>query len=234
MTGGSRGIGGAISEALADAGATVAVNYRSDSASAEQMLARLGGESSAWQANIADAEASTEMVNGIIERHGRLDLLIASAGVWRGGPIETLDPEDWELVIRTSLGGTFNLARAVLPTMRENGFGRIVVISSVIGVIGFPGDTAYASAKAGLFGFVRALAKECGRDGITVNAIAPGFIETDMTSAVSNGAREMMIGRTILRRPGKPSEIASAARYLSCEADYVTGQTLVVDGGMML
>jgi 3-oxoacyl-[acyl-carrier protein] reductase len=137
-------------------------------------------------------------------------------------------------VIRTSLGGAYNLCRAALPAMRANGFGRIVVVSSVIGMIGFPGDSAYASAKAGLFGFVRALAKEVGRDGITVNAIAPGFVETEMTSAVSGGARDLMLRRTILRRPGKPSEIASAARFLTCEGDYVTGQTIVVDGGMML
>lgn len=234
VTGGSRGIGGAISEALADAGATVAVNYRSDSASAEDIVARLGSDSSTWQADVADPEASAKMVEGVIERHGRLDLLIANAGVWRGGPIESVAPEDWELVIQTSLGGAFNLARASLPTMRANGFGRIVVVSSVIGMIGFPGDSAYASAKAGLFGFVKALAKECGEDGITVNAIAPGFVETDMTSAVSRGARELMLRRTILRRPGKPSEIAAAARFLTCDADYVTGQTLVVDGGMTL
>jgi 3-oxoacyl-[acyl-carrier protein] reductase len=141
---------------------------------------------------------------------------------------------DWRAVLATSLDGAFNVARAAVPPMRAGGFGRIVAIGSVIGLVGFPGDTAYATAKAGLLGFVRSLSKEVGRDGITVNAVLPGFIETDMTAAVPVASRERMLARTSLRRAGTAEDVAQAVRFLVCEGAYITGQALVVDGGFSL
>jgi NAD(P)-dependent dehydrogenase (short-subunit alcohol dehydrogenase family) len=234
VTGGSRGIGAAISRELGACGADVAVNYRSDHDAARAVVAELGAGASSWAADVSDREAVEAMVAGVTEHHGGLDVLVVNAGVWRGGPIEQLPPSDWSLVVETSLTGAFYLVRAALPALRERGFGRVVVVSSVIGLIGYAGDSAYASAKAGLFGFVKSVAKECGRDGITVNAVAPGFVETDMTEEVPERARERMLARTSLRRPGRPEEIAGAVRFLACDGSYVTGQTLVVDGGLSL
>jgi len=234
VTGGSRGIGAAISRELGACGADVAVNYRSDHGAAQAVVAELGAGASAWAADVSDREAVESMVADVTEHYGGLDVLVVNAGVWRGGSIEQLAPSDWSLVLDTSLTGAYYLVRAALPALRERGFGRVVVISSVIGLIGYPGDSAYASAKAGLFGFVKSVAKECGRDGITVNAVAPGFVETEMTAEVPERARERMLARTSLRRPGTPEEIAGAVRFLACDGSYVTGQTLVVDGGLSL
>ncbi len=134
-------------------------------------------------------------------------------------------------MLDTSLGGAYHVARAVVPGMRERGFGRIVVIGSVIGLVGFAGDSAYATAKAGLLGLTRSLSKELGRDGITVNAVLPGFIETDMTAEVPDRSRERMVSRTALDRPGTPGEVAAGVRFLAAEGSYVTGHTLLIDGG---
>lgn len=232
VTGGSRGIGAAVSTALADAGATVVVNYVRDEPAAQAVVAQLAG-ASMWRADVGDGDAVAAMIDGVVDRHGRLDVLIVNAGVWRGGPIDALSRADWDAVLQTSLTGAFYLTQAAAPALRRSG-GRIVVMSSVIGLVGFAGDAAYASAKAGLFGLVRSLAKELGRDGVLVNAVAPGFIDTDMTAAVAGRSRERMIGRTVLGRAGHVSEIAAATRFLACEASYVTGQVLVVDGGFSL
>jgi 3-oxoacyl-[acyl-carrier protein] reductase len=233
VTGGSRGIGAAIARTLAGAGATVAINYRSDRQAAERVAAECG-TASLWPADVADAEAVEAMVREVGDAHGRLDIAVANAGVWHGGPVDELDPRAWREVLDTSLGGAFNLARAVTPPMRAAGYGRFVAIGSVIGLVGFPGDAAYAAAKAGLVGFVRSLAKEVGRDGVTANVVAPGFVETDMTAAVSDRSRERLLQRAIIRRPGHPDEVAAAVRYLACDGAYVTGQVLVVDGGLVL
>jgi NAD(P)-dependent dehydrogenase (short-subunit alcohol dehydrogenase family) len=234
VTGGSRGIGAAISRELSGAGAEVAVNYLSNAAAAEAVVGELRAGAAPWQADVGDAAAVAAMVDAVAEHHGRLDVLVVNAGVWRGGAVEQLTPEDWSLVLDTSLTGAFNLVRAALPRMREGDYGRVIVVSSVIGLIGYQGDSAYAAAKAGLLGFVKSVAKECGREGITANAIAPGFVETDMTESVPDRARERLLSRTSLRRAGTPEEIAAAARFLACEGSYVTGQTLVVDGGLTL
>lgn len=232
VTGGSRGIGAAVTRELAGSGATVAINFRSDRSAAEATLSGIDDAGSLWQADVTDREATAEMVAGVVDQHGGLDVAVINAGVWRGGRIDELDPESWHTVLTTALDGAFHVARAVVPVMRANGHGRIVVVSSVVGLIGFPGDSAYATSKSGLFGLVRALAKELARDGITVNAVAPGFVETDMTAEVSEAGRELMINGTLLRRAGQPEDVASAVRFLALEADYTTGHTLVVDGGM--
>jgi 3-oxoacyl-[acyl-carrier protein] reductase len=233
VTGGSRGIGAAISGTLAAAGATVAINYVRDSETAERLAADLTPTPSLWRADVADRTQVDAMIAGILETHARLDVLVINAGVWRGGKVRDLSAEDWRTVIETSLTGAYHLAAAASPVLTPDN-GRIIVMSSVIGIVGFPGDSAYASAKAGLFGLVRSLAKELGSDGMTVNAVAPGFIDTDMTRAVSGESRERMIRRTALRRAGHVDEVAAAVRYLACDATYVTGHTLVVDGGFSL
>jgi 3-oxoacyl-[acyl-carrier protein] reductase len=233
VTGGSRGIGAAISRVLAGEGATVAVNYVRDAEAAEQVAAELEPRGSVWQADVSDHAEVSEMVDKVIAHHGRLDVLVVNAGTWRGAKIEELEPADWATVLATSLTGTYNLVQAAAPALR-GAAGRIVVMSSVIGITGFPGDSAYASAKAGLFGFVRSLAKEMGRDGVTVNAVAPGLIDTSMIADVDPKNRERMLRRTALRRLGETDEVAAAVRYLACDASYVTGHTLVVDGGFSL
>ena len=234
VTGGSRGIGAAISRELSDAGAQIAVNFHTNHEAAALVLADLRQGSTSWPADVADADAVEAMVSAVRERYGSLDVLVVNAGIWRGGAVDRLAPEDWSLVVDTSLTGAYHLVRAALPAMRQRGFGRVIVLSSVVGLVGHPGDSAYAAAKAGLLGFVKAVAKETGRDGITVNAIAPGFVETEMTAEVPERGRERMMARTPLRRAGTPEEVASAARFLACDASYVTGHTLVVDGGYSL
>lgn len=234
VTGGSRGIGAAISRELSGAGAAVAVNYLSNEAAARSVVDELGDGATAWQADVGDPDAVAAMVDAVADHYGSLDVLVVNAGVWRGGAVEQLTREDWSLVLDTSLTGAYNLVRAALPRMRGGDYGRVIVLSSVIGLIGYQGDSAYAAAKAGLIGFVKAVSKECGREGITVNAIAPGFVETDMTESVPDRARERLLARTSLRRAGTPAEIAAAARFLACEGSYVTGQTIVVDGGLTL
>ncbi|HET6449416.1 MAG TPA: 3-oxoacyl-ACP reductase FabG [Conexibacter sp.] len=234
VTGASRGIGAAIARGLDAAGATVAINYRSDGAAAQQVAAELVHPASQWQADVADPEQCAALIDGVHAAHGRLDALVLNAGVWRGGRVDRLDPGDWDAVLATSLSAAFHLARRAVPLMRAAGHGRIVAISSVVGLVGFPGDSAYASAKAGLLGLVRSLAKELGPSGVTVNAVAPGFIETDMTDAVSDTGRQQMIDRTWLRRAGEPDEVARAVTFLVAHGSYVTGHVLTVDGGFSL
>lgn len=233
VTGGSRGIGAAIAVELARAGAEVAINYRYNVAAAAA-VASAAGSASTWQADVTDLEEASELVRAIRERYGGLDVVIANAGVWRAGRIDELAPEDWHLVLDTSLAGAFNVIRGAIPALRQSGRGRIVAISSTVALTGFPGDAAYATAKAGLLGLVRSLAKELGRDGITVNAVAPGLIETDMTASVSHESRQRMLARASIRRPGRPDDVARAVRFLVCDGDYITGQVLAVDGGVGL
>jgi 3-oxoacyl-[acyl-carrier protein] reductase len=234
VTGASRGLGAAITIELAAAGATVVVNYRSDADAAAAVVAAAGEGAWSWKADVTRTEEASTLVDAISAHDGRLDVLVANAGVWRGGRVDELAHEDWQLVLDTSLGGAFNVIRAAVPALRRSGHGRIVAISSIIGLIGFPGDSAYATAKAGLVGLVRSLAKELGRDGVTVNAVAPGLIDTDMTASVPAGSREHMLKRACIRRAGQPHEVARAVRFLVCDGDYVTGQVLAVDGGLGL
>ncbi len=234
VTGGSRGIGAAIARALDAAGASVAVNYRREADAANELVATFRHAGSAWQADVAREAEAAHLVDAVCRQHGRLDILVLNAGVWRGGRVERLASDDWSAVLETALGGAFYVSRAAIPHIRAAGAGRIIVISSVIGAIGYPGDAAYATAKAGLIGFTRSLSKELGPDGITVNAVLPGLVDTDMTAAIPDGSRERLIGRTSLGRAGTPEDVAAAVRYLAGDGGYVTGHCLVVDGGLSL
>jgi 3-oxoacyl-[acyl-carrier protein] reductase len=234
VTGASRGIGAAIARSLDAAGATVAINFRRGEDAAREVAADLAHPPSLWQADVADPDQCAALVRDVHGRHGRLDGLVLNAGLWRGGRIDRLDPADWDAVIGTSLTSAFHVTRAAVPIMRDAGYGRIVAISSAVGLVGFPGDSAYASAKSGLFGLVRSLAKELGPRGVTVNAVAPGFIETDMTGQVSEKGRRHMIDQTWLGRAGRAEEVADAVTFLVAHGSYVTGHVLTVDGGFSL
>jgi 3-oxoacyl-[acyl-carrier protein] reductase len=233
VTGGGRGIGAAIVRELAGAGATVAINYNACDEDARRLAAQLGAGAAVWQANVSDAEQARRLVDAVQAAHEGIDILVLNAGVWRGGRIERVRPDDcaWFSAPR-STAPTRSAARPFRGCGR--GFGRIVVVSSVIGLVGYPGDSAYASAKAGLLGLDRSLSKELGPDGITVNAVLPGFIDTEMTAAVPIESRERMIARTSLGRAGRAEEVAAAVRFLVAEGSYITGRSLVVDGGFSL
>ena len=232
VTGSSRGLGAAIARRLANAGATVAINYKSDLGSAERVCRQIGPRATLWQSDVSKPQDCRRLVQSIAETIGPIDILVLNAGVWYGGRIERLRFQEWSAVIETALTAAYALAHETVPSMRERRFGRIVAISSAIGLTGFPGDAAYSTAKSALIGFVKALSKELGPDGITVNAVAPGLVDTDMTSKLSQRARQAMLLRCALGRPGTPEEVAEAVNYLVAHATYTTGHVLVVDGGM--
>ena len=238
VTGGSRGIGRAICTALAREGAAVIVNYRSDEEAAQgtlEELLRHGGGHGLVKADVGSYEEVRAMMGRVESEHGRLDVLVNNAGVHRGGRVQHLAVEDWDLVLRTHLYGSFYCAKEAVSLMRTAGGGRIVNVVSVVGARGFPGDTAYASAKAGMIGMTRSLALELVRYGILVNAVAPGYVATGMTEDLSeDGSREALQNMVPMGRPAEPEEVASFVLFLSGpEASYVTGATYAVDGGIL-
>jgi 3-oxoacyl-[acyl-carrier protein] reductase len=186
----------------------------------------------ALQADVGDPHEAEELVAAAISAFGHLDVLVVNAGIWRGGRVDHISVDDWEAVLRTNLFGAFNVTRAAIPEMRRRGGGRIVYIGSVIGTVGNAGDAAYAAAKAGLVGLAKSVARETASVGITVNVVAPGFIDTDMTKAVSPRARDALIDRVLMKSAGRVEDVAKAVRYLVEDAPYVTGQVLIVDGGL--
>lgn len=232
VTGGSRGIGAGVARALAAEGATVAITYATRPDAGEAVAAEIGG--SAWRCDAKDAAAVDALVADVVARHGRLDIVVSNAGVWRGGWVHKLSPDDWSTVMETSLGGAFNLAHAVVPVWREQESGCFIAIGSVVGVVGFAGDVPYAAAKAGMSGFVKALAKETGRYNVSANVVAPGPIRTDLTAEVSDASWAKMLERTLIPREGTVEDVAEACVYLASGGRFVTGQVLVVDGGMTL
>jgi 3-oxoacyl-[acyl-carrier protein] reductase len=237
VTGGSRGIGAATALELGRRGVDVAITYRTGVEEAKTLVDRLRSEHGVTAAAVQMDQADPDSIKGAAvearEALGRIDHLVANAGIWRGGTLAQLADDDWWEVVETNLGGTRTVVRTTLPALGERG-GSIVLVSSAVGLVGFPGDTAYASAKAALVGFGRSLAKEVAAKGILVNVLAPGFVVTDMTAAVSEHSREQIEKLTTLRRFGRPEEIARAAVFLALDAGYCTGVVLPVDGGWTL
>jgi 3-oxoacyl-[acyl-carrier protein] reductase len=238
VTGASRGIGRAIAIALAQAGADVAINYAgSEAAAAEtaKAIEALGRKALLVQANVGKAAEFDAMVQKTLETFGKLDILVNNAGITRDNLIMRMKEEEFDDVIETNLKGVFNGIKAVTRPMMKQRSGRIVNISSVVGVLGNAGQANYVAAKAGVIGLTKSAARELASRGITVNAVAPGYIETDMTGKLSPEIREGILGQVPLGRMGRPEDVASAVVYLvSDAAAYMTGQTLHVDGGMYM
>ena len=238
VTGGSRGIGRSIVETLAREGARVAFVYRSNQEAADRLVAELasaGHDTTAFPADVAQAGAADEIVGKVLERFEKIDILVNNAGIIRDGLLAMMDFEQWRSVIETNLHSVYHFCHAVTRPMMSARYGRIVNMSSVAAQVANPGQANYAASKGGVEGFTRCLATELARRNITVNAVAPGFIETDMTEAVRNAAGEQITKRIPMRRIGQPQDIANAVLFLaSDEAAYITGQVLTVDGGITL
>ena len=236
VTGGSRGIGRAICVELARNGARVAVNYAGSSQAAQEtaeLCRALGVEAEPFQADVSDPAACEALVSAVKGRFGQIDILVNNAGVARDGLLMTAKEADFDQTLDTNLKGSYFCMKAVSRLMLRQKYGRIVSLSSVVGLRGNPGQTAYAASKAGILGLTKAAAKELAAKGVTVNAIAPGFIETDMTAALPEKAREAMLATIPAGRPGQAEEVARAAAFLASEeAGYITGQVLCIDGGM--
>jgi 3-oxoacyl-[acyl-carrier protein] reductase len=236
VTGGSRGIGAAICGELAAAGATVAVNYARDAESAGAVVAAIeaaGGSAVAVQGDISSADGAAALAAAVESDVGPVDSLVNNAGITRDDLIMRLSEDDWRAVIDTNLGGAFFTSRALSRPMLKRRRGSIVNISSVVGVHGNAGQTNYAASKAGLIGLTKALAKELGGRGIRVNAIAPGYIATELTDALPDQAREAILANTPLGRLGDPADVARAVRFLCSDAaGFITGDVLAVDGGL--
>jgi 3-oxoacyl-[acyl-carrier protein] reductase len=232
VTGASRGIGAAIAKGLAADGWAVGVNYRSGAEAANQVVAEIeaeGGRALAVQADVADPGAATELFERLEAELGPVLVLVNNAGVRADGLSPQIGDDDWARVVDTNLTGAFRLTRRALRPMLRARFGRVVNVASVVGQRANPGQANYAAAKAGLVGMTKTIAAEVARRGVTVNAVAPGLIETDMTADLGNGLLEAVPAR----RAGTPDEVAAAVRFLASEqASYVTGTTLTVDGGM--
>lgn len=230
VTGGTRGIGAAIAIALKESGVEVVSNYAGNDERARQFTSETGITARKW--DVSDFDACQENVAAIEKAHGPIDILVNNAGITRDNTMMNMSQSDWQAVIDTNLGSCFNMSKAVFAGMRGRGFGRIVSIGSVNGQAGQYGQVNYAAAKSGIHGFTKALAQEGARYGITVNAIAPGYIDTDMVAAVPENVLEKIISRIPVGRLGHASEIARGVVFLcSDDAAFVTGATLSINGG---
>jgi 3-oxoacyl-[acyl-carrier protein] reductase len=238
VTGGSRGIGRAIAESFAGAGARVAFTYRSSTQKADTLVAELeksGTEVLSFSGDAAEASAAEEAVQGVLTAWGSIDVLVNNAGVTRDGLMLRMREDDWDAVIGTNLKSVFNFCKAVYRPMMKQRAGKIVNLSSVVGVIGNAGQTNYAASKAGIIGFSKSLAKELGSRNVNVNVVAPGYVETEMTAALPDAARDAMLNSVVLGRAASPRDIADAVLFLSSPAsDYITGHVLHVDGGLAM
>jgi 3-oxoacyl-[acyl-carrier protein] reductase len=238
VTGSSRGLGRAMALELAQRGFAVAVHYVRSAGPAEEVAAeirRAGGRASVFSGDVADPAACADLVKAVTGELGSLDVLVNNAGITKDGLVMRMKDTDWQAVVDTNLSSAFYLSRAVLRGMLGRKWGRIVNISSVVGLMGNPGQANYVAAKAGIIGLTKALAREYGAKGITVNAVAPGFIESDMTASLSGDLKEAYLAQIPAGRFGQPEEVAKAVAFLaSHDAGYINGQTLTVDGGMVM
>lgn len=238
VTGASRGIGRAIAPELASRGAFVVVNYNGSKDRAEEVKKEIeaaGGKAEVYQCNVSDFEKCQAFIQDVIKTYGRLDILVNNAGITRDGLLMKMSEADFDSVIETNLKGTFNTIRFASRQMLKQRSGRIINMSSVVGIAGNAGQANYASSKAGVIGLTKAVARELASRGITVNAIAPGFIETEMTEVLSDAVKEASVAQIPLGRFGKPEDIAKTAAFLaSDDAGYITGQVIQVDGGMAI
>ena len=234
VTGSTRGIGRAIAEALATAGARVAIVGR-DKTKAEEAAAAVGHSAAGFACDVSDVSQVTALVEDVEKAFGSIDILVNNAGLTRDNLMLRLKDEDWNAVIDANLRGAFASIRAASRGMMKRRSGRIINIASVVGLTGNKGQTNYAASKAGLIGLTKSVAKEFASRGILANVVAPGFIETDMTAAMTPEARTTLSGQIPLERLGSPADIAGAVVFLSSDlASYITGQVLVVDGGMVM
>ncbi len=235
VTGGSRGIGKACALELAKAGCDVVINYAGNSEAAEKTVEELkvlGSNSECYKFDVSNQQEVDENIAKIIEKYGRIDILLNNAGITRDDLFIRMDADKWNAVINTNLSSAFYVSKPVVKLMMKQRSGAIINMSSVVGVYGNAGQANYSAAKAGLIGFTKSLAKEVGSRGIRVNAVAPGFIATDMTKDLPN--IDEYLKAIALRRMGKAEDIAAAVRFLALETDYITGQVLEVDGGMII
>ena len=238
VTGASRGIGRAIAIELAKEGATVAINYAGNKTAAEEVkniITEMGGKAMIIQADVSDENSAMNMVEEVIKEFGGIDILVNNAGITRDGLFIRMKEDDWNAVINTNLTGIFNCTKVAAKYMMKKRSGKIINMSSVSGIMGNVGQTNYAAAKAGVIGFTKSLAREMASRGITVNAVAPGFIATDMTAAMPEKAQEHVLASIPLGKMGEPKDIANAVLFLASDkASYITGQVIHVDGGMVM
>ncbi|KGR81460.1 3-oxoacyl-[acyl-carrier-protein] reductase [Lysinibacillus boronitolerans] len=238
VTGASRGIGRAIALKLAEEGAKVVVNYSGSQAKAEEVVAMIqenGGEAIAVQASVSKTEEVTALMNAAVKTYGSLDILVNNAGITRDNLIMRMKEDEWDDVLNTNLKGVFLCTKAVTRQMMKQRAGRIINISSIVGVAGNAGQANYVAAKAGVIGLTKTTAKELASRNILVNAIAPGFIETEMTEQLPQDIKQGMLTQIPLAKLGQPEDIAKAVAFLaSDDANYMTGQTLHIDGGMVM
>ena len=238
ITGGGKGIGAAIAKEMAAQGATVIINYSHSKEAAEELKEEIrakGGQAETYGCNVADFEQVKTMISDVVKVHKRLDILVNNAGVTKDGLLMRMSEDDFDRIIAVNLKGTFNCIQQATRQMMKQRSGRIINLSSVVGLYGNAGQVNYAASKAGIIGMTKAAAKELGSRGITVNAIAPGFIQTEMTDVLSEEMKEQMLKSITLGRFGQAQDIAHTASFLASDrAGYITGQVLCVDGGIRM
>ena len=238
VTGGSRGIGRAIAVALAREGAKVAINFAGNEKAAEEtkaLVEQAGSEAILLKADVSDKDADAALIDTVIKTYGKIDILVNNAGITRDNLMLRMKEDDFDAVIDTNLRSVFYLTKAAAKSMMKKRMGRIINMSSIVGLTGNAGQVNYAAAKAGVLGITKSAAKELASRGITVNAVAPGFIETDMTDVLSDTVKESLLHEIPLKRMGEPKDVANAVLFLaSDQSAYITGQVIHVDGGLVM